>query len=111
VSGREAARSGEWAQNFSNASCWFNFLLDTKSKIGHLGLGNVFIQLLCLVLKKMNLTQQKHTTQEQNGIKTRKMKLNQQFFVRIVQIAFGYHCALLYIVQHRAVLTIFRLTI
>jgi len=46
---------------------WFKVLRPTQHKTGHVG-GILPIQSLGVALKKLNLTQQKQTMQEQNSL-------------------------------------------
>ena len=85
------------------------FYAQPLHKIGHFG-DVLPSQSLGLVLKKLNPTQQKQTTREQNGKKHKNkpksnLNLNQRSTLRIAHI-----CAqLTYTIQHRTVLRIFSL--
>ena len=71
-----------------------------------------------LMLKILNLTQQKQITQEQNGKKTKSkpkskehLNLKHQSTLRTARVCVCvYHCVQLsYTIQHRVILTIFHL--
>jgi len=83
------------------------FYVQPLYKIGHFG-DVLPSQSLGLVLKKLNLTQQKQTTREQNGKKTQKNKPKSN--LNLKQWSTLCTCAqLTYTIQHRTVLRIFSL--
>jgi len=86
---------------------WVKDLRPTWHKTGHFR-DLLHSQSLGLVLKKLNLTQQKQTTQEQNGEKTHRANLQKtysQLSLTVHTCDWSYHCAKLsYKTQHRKVL-------
>jgi len=95
----------------------YGFTSRSTHKKDHFGGVLLLSQSLGLVLKKLNPTQKQETTQKQNGKKHTKSKpkskenlnLNQQSTVRTGHVCVCIILQLLYTVQHRTVLIIFRL--
>jgi len=79
---------------WQNSSYWVTVLYCTRHKIVHFG-DVLPSQCLGFVLKKLNLTEQKQATHEQNSKKNiQKANLNEQLNARTANVC-GYHCALL----------------